>query len=242
MIDYHCHVDLYTNPLRVATEIAEKRIDVLAVTTSPRAYSKAVQYFKETKSLRIALGFHPELVSSRQHEWALFQQYSNGTRFIGEIGIDGSKCFSDSLDIQREWFENTIIYLEHHSKKIISVHSRNAVKLVLSILEKHLSKSRVILHWFTGNIKEAEWALELGCWFSINPKMCLSAKGRKIISVLPRDRILPETDGPFSIKSGSPYYPWDTTVSEYLSEIYNLSSAGVDNLLNGNLLGLENCK
>ena len=72
MIDYHCHLDLYPDPLKVFEDVKTKHIDVLAVTTSPRSYLKASQYFSNAAKVRIALGFHPELISKRMNEWELF--------------------------------------------------------------------------------------------------------------------------------------------------------------------------
>ncbi len=54
-----------------------------------------------------------------------------------------------------------------------------------------------VLHWFTGTEAEARRAVELGCYFSINREMLRSEKHRKLVSLLPRDRLLTETDGPF---------------------------------------------
>lgn len=47
MIDYHCHLDLYPNPLKIFDEVKSKEVDVLAVTTSPRAYIKTSQYLQK---------------------------------------------------------------------------------------------------------------------------------------------------------------------------------------------------
>ena len=39
--------------------------------------------------------------------------------------------------------------------------------------------------------------------------MCFTASGKKIINCIPFDRVLPETDAPFTQKDGMPYMPWD---------------------------------
>ena len=72
MIDFHCHLDLYPDPLKIFEEVKSRKEDVLAVTTSPRAYLKTSAYFSGAKNLRVALGFHPELVAERPNEWELF--------------------------------------------------------------------------------------------------------------------------------------------------------------------------
>ena len=135
MIDYHCHLDLYPNPLKIFDEVKSKEIDVLAVTTSPRAYIKTSQYFSNSKKVRVAVGFHPELVGQRQNEWILFMQIIKECKYIGEIGIDGSQRFRDSLDTQTIFFRDALIEAEKERGHIISIHSRAATKQVLSAIE-----------------------------------------------------------------------------------------------------------
>ena len=62
MIDFHCHLDLYADPLKLFDEVKRRKTEVLAVTTSPRAFIKTSQYFRGANNVRVALGFHPELV------------------------------------------------------------------------------------------------------------------------------------------------------------------------------------
>lgn len=90
-----------------------------------------------------------------------------------------------------------------------------------------------------GSLKEVEWAIELGCWFSVNPKMCESKQGQYIINRIPQNRILPETDAPFVMLKNRPYYPWDETVSKYIAEINNTSVDSVLTMFNDNLRRLE---
>ena len=114
MIDYHCHLDLYPNPLKIFDEVKSKEVDVLAVTTSPRAYIKTSQYFSNLKKVRVAVGLHPELVAQRQSEWTLFMQIIKKCKYIGEIGIDGSQRFRDSLDIQTTFFREALAEVERN--------------------------------------------------------------------------------------------------------------------------------
>ncbi len=239
MIDYHCHLDLYPNPLKMFDEVKSKKADVLAVTTSPRAYIKTSQYFSDSEKVRVAVGFHPELVALRQNEWTLFMQTVKNCRYIGEIGIEGSRRFRDSLDIQTTFFREALIEAEKEPGHIISIHSRGATKQVLTSIERTKKNYKPVLHWFMGNIKEVEWAIELGCWFSVNPKMCESKHGQNIINRIPRNRILPETDAPFVMLKNRPYYPWDETVPKYIAEINNTSLESVLAMLNDNLKNLE---
>ena len=176
MIDFHCHLDLYKNPMTIFDEVKRRKVRVLAVTTSPRAYLKTSQYFNNTDCVSVALGFHPELVVDRKNEVNLFMEQVPKCKYIGEVGIDGTGRNRNTYSMQKRFFYDMLCEAEKHHGRIISIHSRCAVKDVLECIEKCLNKNVPIMHWFTGNVKELQRALSLGCWFSINPKMCYSKR------------------------------------------------------------------
>lgn len=240
MIDFHCHLDLYKNPLAVFDEIKRRNVKVLAVTTSPRAYLKTLQYFNNTNSVNVALGFHPELVADRKNEIDLFMENISTCRYIGEIGIDGTSRNRYSYSVQKRFFHDVLSETEKYHGRIISIHSRCAVKDVLECIEKSLNKNVPIMHWFTGNVNELQRALSLGCWFSINPQMCYSKVGRDIIMQIPLSKILPETDAPFTEKNGMLYMPWDTEVMEFLAAYYRKSVIEIEKQMESNLLEICN--
>ena len=242
MIDFHCHLDLYADPMKIFDEVKRRKTEVLAVTTSPRAFVKTSQYFRGASNVKVALGFHPELVKQRSSEKELFFEQMRSTRFLGEIGIDGSPRAKQSLPEQIEFFDEVVHNVALHRGKVLSIHSRGAVKEVLQILGKYEGKFVPILHWFTGSIKDADKAIELGCWFSVNPNMWFTATGQKVIDIIPRERILPETDAPFAKKGGAPYMPWDTTVTSYMAQGNNMTFDEMNILLHQNLQTLIDAK
>ena len=240
MIDFHCHLDLYKNPMTIFDEVKRRKVRVLAVTTSPRAYLKTSQYFNNTDCVSVALGFHPELVVDRKNEVNLFMEQVPKCKYIGEVGIDGTGRNRNTYSMQKRFFYDMLCEAEKHHGRIISIHSRCAVKDVLECIEKCLNKNVPIMHWFTGNVKELQRALSLGCWFSINPKMCYSKTGKDIIMRIPLNKILPETDAPFTEKSGIRYMPWDTEVIEFLAVQYGKSIIEIKNQMENNLQEIGN--
>ena len=54
------------------------------------------------------------------------------------------------------------------------------------------------MHWYTGTLRNLEIALSRGYYFSINHQMIKSQNGRNIINRIPMDRILLESDAPFT--------------------------------------------
>ena len=98
--------------------------------------------------------------------------------------------------MQLEVLSEIVSSCNQYDDKILSVHTRKAEKQVLAILNN--CKSQVILHWYSGTIREMEEAIERGYYFSINHQMIRSNNGKRIIANIPLERILFESDAPFT--------------------------------------------
>ena len=72
--------------------------------------------------------------------------------------------------------------------------------------------------------------------------MCFTASGKKVISCMPLERMLPETDAPFTQNDGVPYMPWDTTVTTYMAKENNMTVNDMNDLLHKNLQSLINTR
>lgn len=205
LIDFHCHLDLFPNFDDAIKSAEESKVYTLTVTTTPKAWSYNKDVTSSTRYVRAALGLHPQLISERSNELPLWEKFINETRYIGEVGLDSGPRFYKSIDIQKRVFQRILICCAESGGKILSVHSFRAATLVLDLIERYLPQDRgtIVLHWFTGNNAERSRALKLGCYFSINNKMVNSKNGRLLISSLPIDRILTETDSPFTNDPGS---------------------------------------
>lgn len=235
MIDLHCHLDLYKDPISLLPEIRRRCKYVLAVTTSPRAWQKTKQVFAGVDCIQVALGLHPEVLSSKMNEIDMLLSNIRHCKYIGEVGIDGSGQYKSSYPAQKDLFREVARTAEKYEGRIISIHSRNAEKDVLDIIESNMTTSVPILHWFSGSVKELERANALGCWFSVSPAMLSGRKGRGLVAKMPLSRILPETDAPFTEKHGVPYMPWEAfEIIDMLKDIFCLDTEKTKNELISN--------
>jgi TatD DNase family protein len=89
--DFHCHVDLHRDPARLVAQCEGERIATIAVTTTPRAWSQNRQWTERSHYVHAAVGLHPELVGERYAEVDLLLELIPATRFVGEVGLDGSQ-------------------------------------------------------------------------------------------------------------------------------------------------------
>lgn len=221
MIDFHCHIDLYPDPSAILEGIDARGTYVLAVTTTPKAWRGTKKLVGTRKRVRVALGLHPELVAQRHGEVALLCGLLPETRYVGEIGLDGSPRHCDSMNQQRAVFDRILQACAAHGGRIMTIHSRGAATLVLDALEQHRDAGVPILHWFSGTSRELERAVAMGCWFSIGPAMLRSRRARELVSNMPLDRLLTETDAPFARDGGNPLMPWQAY--DCLKELGNLT-------------------
>lgn len=239
LIDFHCHLDLYPNFPELVTECEQRRIYTLAVTTTPRAWQRNNMLAESTKYVRAALGLHPQLVSELSHEVDILCDLIPKARYIGEIGLDGSAAYSNSMNLQKKILDKILLTCVANGGRIMSIHSRRATKEVLDLLEGHKKAGIPVLHWFTGTLKELERAISLGCWFSVGPNMLNTKKGIEVAANIPRNRLLTETDGPFTQEDGKPYMPWDVNLAvKKLSLIWSQDILQVQSQILSNLQSL----
>lgn len=207
MMDFHCHLDLYDNPKDIIQQVNSAGTYVLSVTTTPKAFPGTKKMAANAPRVRTALGLHPQLSGERYSELALFDLMLPETAYVGEIGLDGSKEYSDSFSVQVRVFRHILNSCDKSGGRVLSIHSRNAADSVLEHLDEAIGTSIPILHWFSGSMKAAKKANELGCWYSIGPAMLRTKGGCDRVSQMPITKVLLETDGPFAQRDGKPLSP-----------------------------------
>lgn len=238
LVDFHCHLDLYPDHQAAVRESEEAGIFTLAVTTTPRAWSRNQELAQATRHVRAALGLHPQLVAERACELPLWEAHLGETRYVGEVGLDAGPRFFKSFELQKQVFEHVLRCCAKAGNKVITVHSIRAAKAVLDHVEAYLppNQGKVVLHWFTGSKAEAKRAIELGCYFSINASMLDSERHVAMVEAIPLDRLLTETDGPFTKTAERPSKPVDVAVVvEALGQLHGLPAATLAATVRNNL-------
>ena len=202
LIDTHFHLDLMENMKSFIREFNNSNTGVIAVGTTPRAYEREKQFCSGVDNIRVGLGFHPQLVAERESEIDLFLWLVESSRYIGEIGLDFNSAYIASQKQQLSCFQRIAKTCADKGNKVLSIHSVKAAGVVIDELEKAgtFKNNICIFHWFTGTVTERRRAIEAGAWFSINPRMLKTKSGQETIKMIPADRLLLETDAPFTRK------------------------------------------
>lgn len=226
MIDCHCHFDMMSSPEQYIAQMWRNGNTIIGMTNRPCHFRKGLPFIKKNSKIRLALGLHPLEAEYYENDIKEFEEFIDKTSYIGEIGLDFSEEGKNTAEKQIECFEE-ILRLLTGEKKILSVHSRQAEDTVLEMLELFYQEN-VIFHWYSGNESLIPNILRLGYYFSINEAMTLSSHGRRIISAIPKDRILTESDAPYNKRSDI------NQVILYLSMLWSMSLDEVNAIIERN--------
>jgi TatD DNase family protein len=227
MLDAHCHIDLYPDPSRIAFDAENAGVFTVFVTNLPSAFEAAHPHIQRFKRVRLALGLHPlQADMHTEKELTRFKELIGKTSFVGEVGLDFSRDGVATRDRQVASFRFVLRCMEGKSK-FVTIHSRQAETCVLELLAEEYPHP-VVFHWYTGTHKSLDLAVEQGHFFSINPAMTWSKKGKATIARIPRERTLTESDGPFIRVGARMIVPADSQLVENaLAKIWGTDPSAV---------------
>ena len=236
MIDFHCHLDLYPDPVSTLKQVSASKAYILSVTTTPSAWKGTSRLAEGNPRIRTALGLHPAIAHERHGELELFDDLLRHTAYVGEIGLDGSPELKHNHQIQTRVFDHVLASCARAGGRVTTIHSRRAADQVLDSLEAAPGSGLHILHWFSGTQMQLRRAVDLGCWFSVGPAMLRGARGLALASKMPCDRLLTETDGPFAMAGKRPLEPAEIDLAlEKLSGLWGCSTLQADEQIRANL-------
>jgi len=239
-IDTHCHLDLYKDYAEVIAQSKMSSTSIVAITNLPSVFERECNLFKNYSSVIVALGFHPQLVKSHGDQVSQMLSLMPKTQFIGEIGLDYQESNEDLKTKQKYIFKQILDNAATYGNKILSVHSRKSSEDVVAMIGSNFP-GNIILHWYSGSQSTLKKALTNGYLFSVNPAMIFSVSGRSIINSLPLEKILTETDGPFTAVNDKQSVPSDVNlVLDYLAKLHNQTTQNIKEIIKNNFLNILN--
>lgn len=216
-IDLHAHISPKASP----AELERLGAVVFAATRSIAEFETVMN--RRDQVTIWGLGCHPGVQQAQSaFDSARFTALLSTTAYVSEVGIDGHSKVA--MDTQVRVLRSILDSLQS-TPRITSIHSSGAPGTVLEILEQHRTKG-ALLHWWRGDKKQTRRALELGCWFSVNPA---GMKYPADVAAIPLDRVLTETDHPTGDRgSTSPTQPGAVgDVETALAQLHGLAATAV---------------
>ncbi len=198
LYDSHIHLSdrEYQPQIPVILRSMEKlKVKACCVSMDCSNSEETLQLANQSKLILPFLGIHPERASDNLEKIiGLIERNSKKIYGIGEIGLDRTySSTNDDFNRQKEVFE-TQLSLAEKLKKPVSIHSRKTLDDIFEIIPSYSTK--ILLHWFDGNKKQLNKAMDMNLFVSYGPVMIYANDKQVLLSKTDEDKFLIETDGP----------------------------------------------
>ena len=232
-IDTHCHLDkLDSTPEEAIIEAkqagVERMVTVSVDEPSLDFVSSMVQQFPEVYG---SVGFHPhdaaELTEDLEQKIRQLALEEKKLIAIGETGLDYHYMYS-SAEVQQQVFSKQLQLAVELNLPVI-MHSRDAETDTLNILQEIPVLPLGVAHSFTSSFEMAKTLIEMGWYIGINGIVTFKNAEdlREVVSWLPLDRLLLETDSPFLAPTpfrGKPNKPAHIpAIATFIAELREIS-------------------
>lgn len=191
------------------------------------------------------MGLHPTSVKENyKEELAICEKWLNNEDFIaiGEIGIDlyWDKTY---LKEQQFAFEKQLTWAVERELPVV-IHARESFSEIFEVLESFRSKKLTgVFHSFTGNLEQANKAIEMGFILGLNGILTFKNSGLdRVVKEIDTKYLILETDSPYLAptpkrgkRNESAYVAF---IAEKLAEIHNLSLAEITEITSLNAQSL----
>lgn len=173
-------------------------VAMITIGADERSSGKAMELAEKYEGVFASMGVHPESVFEN-FDAKVFRDLIKHPKVVavGECGLDWRA--NKEKEKQKELFIKQI-ELAIEADKPLMIHCRDAHAEVIKILKNYKTrfgdKLRGDVHFFTGNIKEAEEYMGLGFSFSFTGVITFADSYNEAIKFLPLEKIMVETDAP----------------------------------------------
>jgi TatD DNase family protein len=208
LVDSHAHLDLedYAADLDAVVARARaaglERIVCVGLWRKPGWFGDALALAaREPGFFSATVGIHPhECARVPEEDWARHEALAAGPGVVavGETGLDFHYDHSPR-DVQEASFRRSIGIARRLGKPLV-VHVREADEVCARVLrEEGLPAAGGVIHCFTGDAAAARAYLDLGLYVSVAGVVTFRTAEaiREAVRIVPRDRLLVETDCPF---------------------------------------------
>ena len=246
MIDSHCHLDhepLFNNIIEVVKRSKAVGINkLLTICTTLESFEKIKILVERDPIIFGTYGIHPhETKNDYVYKETIIKSVNENKKIIGvgETGLDFFYNHSNKdkqIDSFKEHIEASIIL-----NKPIIIHSRNAEKDTIDLLNNYKSRNlKILMHCFTGSLEFAKKLMTLNAFFSASGIITFknSVDLQNTFKFIPLEKLLIETDSPFLApipmrgKQNEPSFI-KYTLSK-LAELKNVSNKEMENVSTNN--------
>ncbi|MCM2333820.1 MAG: TatD family hydrolase [Anaeromyxobacteraceae bacterium] len=208
LLDSHAHLDFedYRDDLDAvvarAAAAGVRRIVAIGLWKAPGSFGNALALAAaRPETFAATIGVHPhDCARVPEADWLESERLAHDPRVVGvgETGLDFHYDLSPR-EAQEAAFRRSLRIARGAGKPVV-IHLREADGAAERILrEEGLPQAGGVVHCFTGDAASARTWLSLGLHVSVAGIATFRTAGaiREAIALVPRDRLLVETDSPF---------------------------------------------
>jgi len=215
LFDSHCHLDdkAYRRDLnRVIGRARQAGVArMMTVGANKKTAARAVALAESHAGIYAAVGFHPHdasQCSAATLDFMVTLAENPRVRAWGEIGLDFNRMYSPRED-QEKWFIQQL-QIAAQLKLPVIFHERDSNGRFLEILNTDFKNEDAgVVHCFSGTVPELKQYLNMGLYIGITGILTLRARGadlRDMISQIPANRMVVETDAPYLTPAPEKYH------------------------------------
>jgi TatD DNase family protein len=204
LVDVHNHFSYYADDIdRALADISEHRLLMVSVSTDFESYEDTLMLAKRSNLILPCFAIHPIVAYKYTDDLERIREMADDAHVLGEIGLDKmwiEKQFHFSAQLPL-----LDIFLESANKgdKVVILHVAGAESEVLEQLTTH-SVQRAVIHDYYGPVTLVNKIIEAGLYFAFDRSYLEEYRSEiegweerlQIVSMIPDDRFLIETDGP----------------------------------------------
>ncbi|AFL66047.1 TatD family hydrolase [Desulfurococcus amylolyticus] len=239
LIDMHIHCH-ELSPDMVKEYLGRYRL--VCVSDDPLSSMKTMRLAEAYPDITPCVGIHPWSIreySINDLKNILDTAVENNIKCLGEIGLD-KRFTPETFNKQLEFLREAVVYAREYGL-ILNIHAAGAWKEVFHEVYRG-GIEKAFFHWYTGPQDLLNSIVEAGYYVGLNPAWRIQVKHREIITRVPVENILTESDAPYEyhgLKLMPDLIPGSI---EYLASITGSSVREIEEKIWGNYLKIIGSK
>ncbi len=202
LIDSHCHLDFNVFDIdrkELLADASNHNVSKIIVPAVARNnWQHVFEVSQQYEMIEAAYGLHPMFMKYHQHSDLLLLRgflENNKPIAVGECGLDFF-IKDANKDAQVEFFKKQLKLADEFSLPVI-VHARKSLDIVLREVRK-FPNIKGVIHSFSGSLQQAEACIKQGFMLGFGGPITYTraTKLRKLVTELPLESLLLETDAP----------------------------------------------